>query len=92
MTRRILVVDDDDSILTVVKLSLEFLTAWEVTALSSATAAVAFAKSDCPDATVLDLMMPELSGTEVLQVLHANPDTQNIPIIFLTAKAGRKGH
>ncbi len=92
MTRRILVVDDDDSILTIVKLLLEFATAWEVTALNSATAAIAFAESECPDAIVLDVMMPELNGSEVLQVLRSKPDTQNIPIIFFTAKADRTGH
>lgn len=41
MTRRILVVDDDDSILTIVKMSLEFCEEWDVITIASATQAIA---------------------------------------------------
>ncbi|EDX83526.1 hypothetical protein S7335_706 [Synechococcus sp. PCC 7335] len=92
MTRQILVVDDDDSILTIVKLSLEFCEGWVVSTIDSATEAIALAESECPDAIVLDVMMPELNGAEVLQALRSKPATQDIPIIFLTAKADRKQH
>ena len=92
MTRQILVVDDDDSILTIVKLSLEFCEGWDVTTIDSATKAIALAESKCPDAIVLDVMMPELNGAEVLQALRSKPATQDIPIIFLTAKADRQKH
>lgn len=40
-----------------------------------------------PDLILLDIMMPEMDGFEVCQVLKANPETQDIPIIFLTAKS-----
>lgn len=92
MTRRILVVDDDDSILTIVKMSLEFCEEWDVITVDSAPASIAVAASECPDAIVLDVMMPELNGAEVLQALRAQPATKDIPIIFLTAKADRKRH
>lgn len=92
MTRQILVVDDDASILTVVKLSLELVAGWDVTALESAAEAIAFAESHQPEAVVLDFMMPELDGAEVLRILRSKPATQNIPVIFLTAKAERAGH
>ena len=92
MSRQILVVDDDDSILTIVKLSLECGTGWTVTALDSSPKAVAFAKSELPDAIVLDLLMPELNGIEMIPILRSSPETVNIPIIFLTAKAERSGH
>ncbi len=40
---------------------------------------------DLPVAVLLDIMMPELDGHEVLKIMKANPDTCNIPVIFITA-------
>ncbi|AVM53602.1 two-component system, unclassified family, sensor histidine kinase and response regulator [Bacteroides zoogleoformans] len=45
-------------------------------------------KKENPDLILLDVMMPDLSGFEVAQQLKANPDTAEIPIIFLTALNG----
>lgn len=45
--------------------------------------------SEKPDLIVCDIMMPELDGYGVLHLLRKNPDTINIPLIFLTAKAER---
>src|SRR5213592_1272010 len=42
-----------------------------------------------PDLIVCDIMMPELDGYGVLHLLRKNPDTKNIPFIFLTAKTER---
>lgn len=92
MTKRILIVDDDDSILTIIKMALEFTSGWDVTTIASATKAIALVESECSDAIVLDVMMPELNGSEVFQLLRSKPKTQNVPIIFLTAKVERTGH
>ncbi len=43
------------------------------------------ARYPCPDLILLDVMMPEMDGYQVLKRLHADPITQNIPVIFLTA-------
>jgi len=43
------------------------------------------ASPDLPDLILLDLMMPDMNGIEVCQVIKSNPDYQDIPIIFLTA-------
>lgn len=48
------------------------------------------ALSERPDLIVCDIMMPELDGYGVLHLLRKNPDTENIPLIFLTAKAERR--
>lgn len=50
---------------------------------------VNFAISEKPDVIVCDIMMPELDGYGVIHLLQKNPDTQQIPFIFLTAKAER---
>src|SRR6266536_1730904 len=42
-----------------------------------------------PDLIVCDIMMPELDGYGVLHLLRKNPETEDIPLIFLTAKAER---
>ncbi len=46
--------------------------------------------SDQPDLILLDIDMPEMSGFEVCRILKSNPQTQNIPIIFLTAQTDKK--
>jgi two-component system phosphate regulon response regulator PhoB len=45
------------------------------------------AKSELPSVVILDLMMPEMSGTEVCRALRRNPATSRIPILMLTAKS-----
>src|SRR5690606_33474964 len=50
---------------------------------------VAAALDSNPDIIVCDIMMPELDGYGVIHMLQKNPETQNIPFIFLTAKAER---
>jgi CheY-like chemotaxis protein len=44
-----------------------------------------------PDLILLDIMMPEMDGIETCQHLKANPETETIPIIFITAKASKEG-
>ncbi|MFM9908066.1 MAG: PleD family two-component system response regulator, partial [Chitinophagaceae bacterium] len=50
---------------------------------------VEVALSEKPDLIVCDIMMPELDGYGVLHLLRKNPETENIPLIFLSAKAER---
>ena len=50
---------------------------------------VELAIANKPDLIVCDIMMPELDGYGVLHLLRKNPDTQDIPFVFLTAKAER---
>lgn len=61
--------------------------------------AVAYSGRECldiveevkPELILLDIMMPEIDGIETCQHLKANPDTETIPIIFITAKASKEG-
>jgi DNA-binding response OmpR family regulator len=86
MSKRILVVDDNED---VVHITASFLTAkgYEVeTALDGASALAAIAARP-PDCVLLDIMMPNMSGLEVLGRLKETPATTAIPVILITAKS-----
>jgi DNA-binding response OmpR family regulator len=83
---RILVADDDADIRELVAFKLESA-GFEVTAVGDGRAALDQARADPPDLIVLDLMMPRLTGLEVCAALQAEPATERVPVILLTAKA-----
>jgi two-component system phosphate regulon response regulator PhoB len=83
---RILVVDDDPFIREL--LTLKFRNAgYEVEAAEDGEAGLAAAFACPPDIVLLDWMMPRLSGPEVCLRLRAVPETADVPVILLTAKA-----
>ncbi|MGK7924108.1 MAG: response regulator [Spirulina sp.] len=84
--RRILIVDDEADIRAVAQLSLEINTEWEVLTASSGKEGLQVALEQQPDAILLDVMMPDLDGPTTWEKLQENPTTQDIPVIFLTAK------
>jgi len=82
----VLVVDDTPQNLSVMNDLLE--DDYTVKVVSSGARALKIARSDTPpDLILLDIMMPEMDGYEVCRQLKASPQTREIPIIFLTAKA-----
>jgi CheY-like chemotaxis protein len=85
-TKQILFIDDDLHVRQVVKACLEALGGWDVLLAASAEEGLVKAISCQPDAILLDVMMPEMDGLTLLQQLKANPLTQSIPIVFLTAR------
>ena len=84
--KRILIVDDETSIHAIVELGLQMQAGWETISASSGLKGLELAHLQQPDAILLDLMMPEVSGVTILKQLKADPATQSIPVIFLTAK------
>ena len=82
--KRILVVDDTTDILIVVAKRLE---SWGYEALtaSSGEEGLQIVEAQMPDLILLDVMMPKMKGRDVCARLKANPKTQHIPVIFLTA-------
>ncbi|MGA7938030.1 MAG: response regulator [Kovacikia sp.] len=86
-TKRILVVDDEASIREVVALCLQRLGGWKVLTAASGKEALNQARSEPPDAIVLDVMMPEMDGFAFLQYLRADPTTKGIPVVLLTANS-----
>ncbi len=87
MSRKVLVIDDEEAIIIVLRASLEATTDWQIITCSSATKGIEIAIAEHPDAVLLDVSMPKVDGTQVLKALQAEDSTQDIPVIFLTAKA-----
>jgi CheY-like chemotaxis protein len=87
--KRILIIDDDTAIRIVVKISLSKLGGYSVLDASSGPEGLEIAQKEHPDAIILDLAMPIMSGFEVLEHLQENPLTQSIPVVLLTANADR---
>jgi len=81
-----LVIDDDDDIRLVVKMSLRLIGGLDVIEASSGQEGVGLAVRVRPDIIMLDVMMPGMDGPTVLHQLYNNPLTSGIPVVFLTAK------
>lgn len=86
-TKRILIIDDEADIREATQICLEVTGEWQVLTASSGNEGLMKAATEKPDAILLDIMMPGMDGLATFQNLQENPDTQNIPIILLTAKA-----
>lgn len=82
----ILVIDDTPANLSLLNQLLR--THYRVKLANSGAKGLVLAASAAPDLILLDIMMPEMDGYEVLKYLKGNPATAAIPIIFLTAKSG----
>ena len=85
MSGTVLVVDDEKDILDVVEFNLT-QSGFNVHVAPDGRTAVDVARERKPDLILLDLMLPDLSGTEVLRLLRSNPSTRDVPIVFLTAR------
>src|SRR5215470_6857316 len=83
--KTIMVVDDNPDIITIVKTILEGK-GYNVLSASSGAELLNLLKNQKPDLIILDIMMPEMDGLEVLTRLKGMADTTSIPIILLTAK------
>jgi two-component system OmpR family response regulator len=80
---RLLVVEDDPNILELLSASLRFA-GFEVATATSGSAAVSSARQRHPDLVVLDVMLPDLDGFEVIKILRQ--DGTRTPVVFLTAR------
>ncbi len=86
MTEKILIVDDDIETLRLVGLMLQ-RQGFQIVAANNGTQAIAMARNENPDLIVLDVMMPDLDGYEVVRQLRKEKETSSVPIIMFTAKS-----
>ncbi len=83
--KTIMVVDDNPDIITIVRTILEGK-GYNVASAASGPELLNHLKTQKPDLIILDIMMPEMDGLEVLTRLKGVPETSSVPIILLTAK------
>jgi CheY-like chemotaxis protein len=85
-TKKVLVIDDEDDIREVAKISLEIMAGLDVILARTGTEGIHKAETEQPDAILLDVMLPDMDGVMTFEKLQANPTTKDIPVILLTAK------
>ena len=82
--RKILLVEDDTALASVYRSRLE-LEGFDVCEANNGEDALSLAVSEHPDLILLDVMMPKISGFDVLDILRNTPEATNIRVIMLTA-------
>ncbi|MGA6165749.1 response regulator transcription factor [Amycolatopsis magusensis] len=80
---RVLVVDDEPPLAELLSMALR-MEGWEIRTAGDGTSAVRVAREFRPDAVVLDVMLPDFSGLEVIRRLRS--EFEHLPVLFLTAK------
>ncbi len=86
--KKILVVDDDVTFLKMVRKWLSWK--YHVTTVKSGMQAIRHLASHTPDLILMDYDMPVTNGSKLTEMIRSEPETESIPIIFLTGKADRE--
>lgn len=86
--KTVLVVDDDVNMLNVIKLYLQDL--YDVTVVPSGKLALKYIEKKNADIVLLDYMMPEMDGPEVLQYIRQESTQKNVPVVFLTGVSDKE--
>ena len=87
-SHRILLIDDEPDILTVLSMTLQSLGDYEIKTCDSGGAALAVAPTFRPETIFLDVMMPDMDGLETLTALRNQAETATVPVVIMTAKTG----
>ena len=85
--RNVLVVDDTEDCRLILRTMLESQ-GHRVRLAENGAQALAAVREQRPDVIMLDVMMPDMSGIEVLQELRSQPSTASVPVILVTARTG----
>lgn len=88
---RVLVIDDETIVGTILTYAFEAI-GHETIIADSGAAGIDVARAEHPDAIVLDLMMPEVNGLDVLDTLRHDDATRSVPILVLTAVTMSREH
>lgn len=83
---KVLVVDDESNMRFLIRMILESA-GHEVVEAAHGAAALQRVKESCPDLVVTDLMMPVMSGRELVERLRADPETASLPIVVVSANS-----
>lgn len=86
---KVLLVDDQEDIRKIGRLSLEAVGKHQVLVAANAAEAIYLAWSERPDLILMDMMMPGMDGLAALAELRRTPELRSIPVLFMTAKVQR---
>ncbi len=87
---KIVIIDNEEDFCYFVKMNLEETGEFKVETATSGREGISLVQRELPDLVLLDILMPEMSGAEVGEILINDPITQAIPIIFLTGMVDEK--
>jgi DNA-binding response OmpR family regulator len=85
MARRVLVVEDEPNISEALRFILS-RRGWHVDVTGDGAQALTSIRGHVPNLVILDLMLPGISGFDILRALRDDPDTRDLPVLMLTAK------
>ncbi|MFA4842590.1 MAG: response regulator [Candidatus Omnitrophota bacterium] len=83
---KVLLIDDEEDFCSLVKMHLEAIGDFSVDTATSGSEGLQLAEKTKPDVIVLDILMPEMDGLQVLSKLKQNRHTMEIPVIMLSGK------
>lgn len=83
MKKKILIVEDDNFLQKALSYSLQENN-FDIVSATDGEQAIELAKKENPDLILLDIILPKKDGFEVMEELKANPETNNIPVVFIT--------
>ncbi|MEM9349725.1 MAG: response regulator [Pseudomonadota bacterium] len=88
-SKRVLLIEDEPNIIEAIRFILS-RDGWAVDTHSDGATAMAAVARRMPDVIILDAMLPNRSGFEILRDLRDQPDTANVPVLMLTARGQAK--
>jgi CheY-like chemotaxis protein len=86
---KLLIVDDEPDAVLILAKTLS-ARGYEVTTAGRGQQAIMLARAEKPDLILLDILMPDMDGTQVAAALQEDPTTRDIPVIFLTCLITKK--
>jgi DNA-binding response OmpR family regulator len=86
MKKKILVVDDESDIVKTTAIALE-LDGYAVYTAATGVEAIATIRRCSPDLVIIDMILPEMSGKDVVRWIKRSPEYQHVPVILITALA-----
>ncbi|MEM9523807.1 MAG: response regulator [Pseudomonadota bacterium] len=89
MGKRVLLIEDEPNIMEAIRFILQ-REGWSVTTHADGATALAAVAREAPDLIVLDVMLPNRSGFDILKDLRAAAPTRDLPVLMLTAKGQEK--
>lgn len=89
MSGYVLIVDDEREIIRLIQATLDAL-GYRIVSATDGYAAMEYIRAEKPALILLDLMMPGMSGFQVLTKLHSDPELASIPVIVISAYAGER--